>query len=118
MLERREQLERAMKEKFQRVLTVMFTDLKGSTAMAEAAGDLVVRAMLKQYHDLCAEAIRANGGTLVKTIGDGSLSHFVDAQAACRSAAAIWSLAFAKRNRILCSALPITAVTRPLQFMA
>jgi class 3 adenylate cyclase len=89
MLERRDQLERAMKEKFQRVLTVMFTDLKGSTAIAETSGDLAVRAMLKHYHDLCLEAIKAHGGTLVKTIGDGSLSHFTDALAACRAAAAI-----------------------------
>jgi len=89
MLEKREQLEREMKEKFQRVLTVMFTDLKGSTAIAEASGDMTVRAMLKTYHDLCAAAITANGGTLVKTIGDGSLSHFTDALAACRAAAAI-----------------------------
>jgi len=89
LLERREELERAVKEKFQRVLTVMFTDLKGSTAIAETSGDLAVRAMLKRYHDLCGEAIKANGGTLVKTIGDGSLSHFADALAGCRAAAAI-----------------------------
>jgi class 3 adenylate cyclase len=78
-----------MKEKFQRVLTVMFTDLKGSTALAEQAGRLEVRALLKVYHDLCIESVRSNGGTLVKTIGDGSLSHFTDALAACRAAAAI-----------------------------
>jgi serine/threonine protein kinase len=89
MLEQRDQLERAMKEKFQRVLTVMFTDLKGSTAIAEASGDIVVRGMLKIYHDLCAEAVKANGGTVVKTIGDGTLSHFTDALACCRAAAAI-----------------------------
>ena len=89
MLERRDKLERAMKEKFQRVLTVMFTDLKGSTAIAEASGDIVVRGMLKVYHDLCRDSVQANGGTLVKTIGDGSLSHFTDALAACRAAAAI-----------------------------
>jgi class 3 adenylate cyclase len=89
LLEKREQLDRAMKEKFQRVLTVMFTDLKGSTAIAEATGDFEVRAMLKIYHDLCTEAVRSNGGTLVKTIGDGSLSHFTDALAACRAAATI-----------------------------
>jgi class 3 adenylate cyclase len=89
LLDRRDQLERAMKEKFQRVLTVMFTDLKGSTAIAESAGDIAVRSMLKRHHDLVSEAVKANGGTLVKTIGDGSLSHFEDALAACRAAAAI-----------------------------
>jgi adenylate cyclase len=89
LLEQRDQLERAVKEKFQRVLTVMFTDLKGSTAIAEAQGDIAVRGMLKRYHDLVTEAVTSNGGTLVKTIGDGSLSHFEDALAACRAAAAI-----------------------------
>lgn len=85
-LERREELERAVKEKFQRVLSVMFTDLKGSTAIAEASGDIAVRGMLKKYHDLCLIAVRRHGGTLVKTIGDGSLSHFEDATSACRAA--------------------------------
>jgi serine/threonine protein kinase len=89
LLERRDQLERAVKEKFQRVLTVMFTDLKGSTAIAESQGDIAVRGMLKRYHDLVTESVRANAGTLVKTIGDGSLSHFEHALAACRAAAAI-----------------------------
>ena len=89
MLAQREELERAMKQKFQRVLTVMFTDLKGSTAIAEAAGDLAVRAMLKRYHDLVSDSVAANKGTLVKTIGDGSLSHFEYALDACRAAAAV-----------------------------
>ena len=88
-LEQRDDLERALKAKFQRVLSVMFTDLKGSTAIAEASGDLVVRAMLKRYHDLCLIAVNRYRGTLVKTIGDGSLSHFEDAADACRAAADI-----------------------------
>jgi len=85
-LEQRERIEKAFQEKFQKVLTVMFTDLKGSTAIAESAGDIAVRAMLKKYHDLCMIAVNRHGGTLVKTIGDGSLSHFVDAASACRAA--------------------------------
>jgi class 3 adenylate cyclase len=88
-LAKREELDRAVKAKFQRILTVMFTDLKGSTAIAEASGDIAVRAMLKRYHDLCLIAVNRHGGTLVKTIGDGSLSHFEDAAAACRAASDI-----------------------------
>src|SRR6185436_11570598 len=42
LLAQRDALERAVKQKFQRVLTVMFTDLKGSTAIAESAGDIAV----------------------------------------------------------------------------
>ena len=88
-LEQREQIDSALKAKFQRVLSVMFTDLKGSTALAEATGDIVVRSMLKKYHDLCIVSVKQNGGTFVKTIGDGSLSHFADAASACRAAAHI-----------------------------
>jgi serine/threonine protein kinase len=89
LLAQREALEKAVKQKFQRVLTVMFTDLKGSTAIAEASGDITVRAMLKNYHDLVGDCVKANRGTFVKTIGDGSLSHFEDALDACRAAAGI-----------------------------
>jgi class 3 adenylate cyclase len=89
LLAQREALDAAVKQKFQRVLTVMFTDLKGSTAIAESAGDIAVRAMLKSHHDMVIEAVKTNGGTLVKTIGDGSLSHFEHALDACRAAAAI-----------------------------
>jgi serine/threonine protein kinase len=88
-LDRRDEAERVLKAKFQRVLTVMFTDLKGSTAIAESSGDIAVRSMLKRYHDLCLIAVKRHDGTLVKTIGDGSLSHFEDAAAACRAAAEI-----------------------------
>jgi class 3 adenylate cyclase len=88
-LERRDEIEQAVKKKFQRVLTVMFTDLKGSTAIAESSGDIAVRSMLKRYHDLCLIAVNRHRGTLVKTIGDGSLSHFEDAADACRAASDI-----------------------------
>jgi serine/threonine protein kinase len=89
LLDKREELERLVREKFERRLTVMFTDLKGSTALAESAGDIAVRGMLKRYHDLCAEGVKMHGGTLVKTIGDGTLSHFDEALPALRAAAHI-----------------------------
>ena len=89
LLEQREQLDKAVREKFQRVLTVMFTDLKGSTAIAEAHGDLAVRSMLKRYHDLVEASVQSNSGTLVKTIGDGCLCYFESALAACHAAIAI-----------------------------
>lgn len=88
-LEQRDDIERVLKAKFQHVLTVMFTDLKGSTAIAEASGDIAVRSMLKKYHDLCLVAVNRHGGTLVKTIGDGSLSHFEEPASACRAASDI-----------------------------
>jgi serine/threonine protein kinase len=89
LLDEKDRLERLVHDKFARDLTVMFTDLKGSTAMAEAQGDIAVRGMLKRYHDLVGDAIKQNGGVLVKTIGDGTLSHFETAQGALRAAVAV-----------------------------
>jgi len=89
LLDERERLERMVEEKFRRQLTVMFTDLKGSTSMAETYGDLESRSVIKRYHDLAAEAIRSNNGVLVKTIGDGTLSHFPTASGALRASVAI-----------------------------
>jgi len=89
LLEQRDRLDRLVQEKFKRRLTVMFTDLKGSTAIAETYGDLENRAMIKRYHDSAAAAIKSNSGVLVKTIGDGTLSHFESASSALRAAVAI-----------------------------
>jgi class 3 adenylate cyclase len=89
LLEQRERLEKLVQEKFMRRLTVMFTDFKGSMEIAEAYGDLEGRAMIKRYHDAAAAAIKTNGGVLVKTMGDGTLSHFESPLSALRAASAI-----------------------------
>ncbi len=88
-LEQRKKLDAQFEEKFTKVLTVMFTDLKGSTSLAETAGDLATRMILKAHNEIVFAAIAANNGTLVKTIGDGTLSHFPTAQDGVRGAAAI-----------------------------
>jgi adenylate cyclase len=66
---------------------VMFTDLKGSTALADKQGDIVSRLLVKQYLDFIIPAIKNNNGTLIKTIGDGTLSWFEKAQDGVRAAA-------------------------------
>ncbi len=88
-LEQRKKLDAQFEEKFTKVLTVMFTDLKGSTSMAEASGDLATRMILKAQFEIINAALAKNNGTLVKTIGDGTLSHLPTAQDGIRAAAAI-----------------------------
>jgi serine/threonine protein kinase len=88
-LEKRQAVDREFQEKFKKVLTVMFTDLKGSTALAEKEGDLSTRIMLMEHTKIVSGNIKANNGTLVKTMGDGTMSHFSSAQDALRAAAAI-----------------------------
>lgn len=88
-LEEKERMEALFQEKFTRVLTVMFTDLKGSTSIAEAAGDLETRMLIKHHNDIVFPIIKNNSGVLVKTIGDGTLSYFEKAQDGVRAATMI-----------------------------
>ncbi len=89
MLNQQARLESLIREKFSKVLAVMFTDLKGSTAMAETDGDVATRMLIKEHIDLVTAVIREHHGTFVKSIGDGTLSYFENAQDALRAAAAI-----------------------------
>ena len=88
-LEQQSQLEVMLKEKFTKFLTVMFTDLKGSTAIAEAEGDLVSRMLIKQHNEIVMPAISENNGVFIKSIGDGTLSYFEVAQDALRASVRI-----------------------------
>jgi class 3 adenylate cyclase len=87
LLEERARLEELINRKFTRVITVMFTDFKGSTALAESEGDMATRLLIKKHHDILFPIIQENRGTLVKTMGDGTMSWFEKSQDAVRAAA-------------------------------
>jgi class 3 adenylate cyclase len=88
-LDEQKRLELLLKSKFTHVLTVMFTDLKGSTALAEAEGDLVSRMLIKHQNEILLPALEENHGVFIKSIGDGTLSRFDNAQDAVRAAVRI-----------------------------
>jgi class 3 adenylate cyclase len=88
-LRQREAMESAFDEKFTKTLTVVFTDLKGSTAIAEKHGDLVSRQLIQHHNEIVFPAVSEHHGTLVKSIGDGTLSHFDNALDAVRAAVRI-----------------------------
>lgn len=88
-LEQREKMESLFAEKFTRTLTVVFTDLKGSTAIAESEGDLVSRTLIKHHNEIVFPAVAENKGVFIKSIGDGTLSYFEQAQDAVRAAVRI-----------------------------
>ena len=69
-LRQREALDAAFENKFTHTLTVMFTDLKGSTAIAEKHGDLVSRQLIQHHNDIVFPLVQEFRGTLVKSIGD------------------------------------------------
>jgi class 3 adenylate cyclase len=54
--------------------TVLFTDIVGSTEKAAALGDRRWRALLDRHDGIAAEQVKACGGRVVKTTGDGVLA--------------------------------------------
>jgi len=77
--------------------TVLFTDLAGSTSMMQRLGDDKGRAVLREHERITREALRAHGGTEVKTMGDGFMACFSSATRALECAIAM-QRAFAQHN--------------------
>jgi class 3 adenylate cyclase len=74
----------------QRVLvTVLFTDIVGSTERAREVGDRRWRELLDAHDRLARELVHREGGKLVKTTGDGILAVFDGPGQAIRCAAAL-----------------------------
>src|SRR5437867_13284420 len=59
-----------------RVVTVLFADVTGSTALAERSDPEDVRAILGRYYAIAREVVAEHGGTLEKFIGDAVMAVF------------------------------------------
>ena len=59
-----------------RLVTVLFADVTGSTAMGEELDPEDMRALLGRYYAIAREVVAAHGGTLEKFIGDAVMAVF------------------------------------------
>ncbi len=59
-----------------RQVTLLFTDLKGSTAMYERLGDLNAYALVREHFALLGATVQQHSGAIVKTIGDAMMAVF------------------------------------------
>lgn len=59
-----------------RQVTLLFTDLKGSTAMYERLGDLNAYALVREHFALLGATVQEHAGAIVKTIGDAVMAVF------------------------------------------
>jgi class 3 adenylate cyclase len=78
-------------------VTIMFSDIEGSTAMADRLGDKRFMEVLREHNAIIREQIKSHGGFEVKSEGDGFMVAFQSAGKALECAAAIQT-ALATRN--------------------
>jgi class 3 adenylate cyclase len=67
-------------------VTLMFTDLAGSTSLYERVGDGRAYRLVRDHFDFLADAVRRKNGAIVKTIGDAVMAAFSEPADAVRTA--------------------------------
>ncbi len=95
-----------------RVVTVLFADVAGSTALGEASDPEDVRAILGRYYAIARDVIAAHGGTLEKFIGDAVMAVFGIPQAHGDDAERALVAALALRDQVARDPITIDLVLR------
>jgi class 3 adenylate cyclase len=70
-------------------VALLFSDLRGSTALYERVGDSVAFNMVREHFALLASIVRDHNGAVVKTIGDAVMAAFGDPADAVAAALAM-----------------------------
>jgi len=70
-------------------ITVLFTDVEGSTDLTARRGDDVAHAILRAQRELVRQQVGQHSGCEVKSIGDGFMVAFGSARRAVACAASI-----------------------------
>lgn len=67
-------------------LTILFTDLRGSTALYDRVGDLAAFDLVRSHFVELLKAVSTEGGAVVKTIGDAVMATFPSPDRGVRAA--------------------------------
>lgn len=70
-------------------VTILFTDMEGSTALTQRVGDAAAQKVVHAHNRIVREALGAHGGTEIKHTGDGLMVSFPSATRAVECAIAI-----------------------------
>jgi class 3 adenylate cyclase/DNA-binding SARP family transcriptional activator len=82
------------------VLTVLFTDLVGSTSMLSALGDDAADEVRRSHFSILRRAIDEHRGSEVKSVGDGLMVAFASAREAVSCAAEMQQAVSAQEDRL------------------
>lgn len=70
-------------------IALLFTDLKGSTALYRRIGDAAAYRLVRNHFAFLTEVVRDHEGTVVKTIGDAVMAAFIEDRQAVDAALTI-----------------------------
>ncbi len=86
-----------VEERLRTPMTILFSDIKDSTAYFERNGDVEGLAMVERHNNLLFPCVENNSGRIIKTIGDAIMAMFLDPVDAV-TAAARMQLALEEEN--------------------
>ena len=81
--------------------SVMFTDVVGSTSLSQSMGDGAWSQVITRHFAAVEDIAAQNGGSVIKTVGDGGMYVFTSGTAALRAAVAIQHSATAEGSQHL-----------------
>jgi len=70
-------------------LTLLFTDLKGSTDLYDATGDAFAYNLIQEHFKILSKAVRLHSGAIIKTMGDAIMAAFSTPQEGVQAAIAM-----------------------------
>jgi class 3 adenylate cyclase len=71
------------------LVTILFTDIVGSTALTQRFGDVKAQELLRIHNSIVRDALKDHGGFEIKHTGDGIMASFSSAAQALESAIAM-----------------------------
>lgn len=80
------------------IMTIMFTDMVGSTSFTQNVGDTIAQQLIRKHNAIVRQALSTCNGREVKLTGDGTMASFASASNAVDAAIAI-QRAIAKYNK-------------------
>jgi class 3 adenylate cyclase/esterase/lipase len=80
------------------LLTILFTDIEGSTTLTQRVGDAKAQEVLRIHNNIVRDALKTHGGSEVKHTGDGIMASFPFASRALECAVGV-QRAFAAHNQ-------------------
>ena len=79
-------IDEEIKKSYTKPVTLLFTDIVGSTSYFETMGDIAGRQMIQTHNDLLFPVIESLGGRIIKTIGDSIMATFENPELGVRCA--------------------------------